>query len=64
MTDAHSLVIGRFRTRLALSGLREDGPPLARGWRVVRICVSEFHRGDGALSCLSLRQPPEGGWSV
>ncbi|MCA9709833.1 MAG: N(G),N(G)-dimethylarginine dimethylaminohydrolase [Myxococcales bacterium] len=36
----------------------------ARGWRVVRICVGEFHRGDGALSCLSLRQPPEGGWSV
>jgi dimethylargininase len=36
----------------------------ARGHAVVRVALSELHRGDGALSCLSLRRPPTGGWSV
>ncbi len=36
----------------------------SRGDRVVQISLTEFHRGDGALSCLSLRRPPMGGWSV
>lgn len=27
-----------------------------------RIDVSELHKGDGALTCLSLRIPPPGGW--
>lgn len=36
----------------------------ARGHAVVRLELSELHRGDGALSCLSLRRPPTGGWSV
>ena len=34
------------------------------GHRVVRLPLSELHAGDGALSCLSLRRPPPGGWSV
>lgn len=34
------------------------------GRTVVRVPLSEIHRGDGALSCLSLRRPPQGGWSV
>ena len=33
----------------------------ARGHRVVRVDVSEIHKGDGALTCLSLRLPPAGG---
>ena len=33
----------------------------ARGHRVVRVDVSEIHKGDGALTCLSLRIPPVGG---
>lgn len=36
----------------------------ALGHRVVTVELSELHRGDGALSCLSLREPPPGGWSV
>jgi dimethylargininase len=36
----------------------------ASGRTVVRVALSELHRGDGALSCLSLRRPPPGGWSV
>lgn len=36
----------------------------SQGHTVVRIAVGEFHRGDGALSCLSLRQPPPADWSV
>ena len=36
----------------------------AEGRTVVRLPLSELHRGDGALSCLSLRRPPPGGWSV
>lgn len=36
----------------------------AEGRTVVRLPLSELHRGDGALSCLSLRRPPVGGWSV
>lgn len=36
----------------------------ARGHAVVTLALSEFHRGDGALSCLSLRQPPPHAWSV
>ncbi len=31
---------------------------------VVEIALDEFHRGDGALSCLSLRRPAPGAWSV
>lgn len=34
------------------------------GRRVVRLSLSALHEGDGALSCLSLRRPPAGGWSV
>lgn len=34
----------------------------ARGLRVVSLDVSELHKGDGALTCLSLRQPPAGAW--
>lgn len=34
----------------------------ARGLPVVSVDVSELHKGDGALTCLSLRQPPPGCW--
>lgn len=36
----------------------------AEGFTVVEVPLGEFHRGDGALSCLSLRLPPPGQWSV
>lgn len=36
----------------------------SRGHTVVRISLDEFHRGDGALSCLSLRQAAPGSWVV
>jgi len=34
----------------------------ARGHAVTRVEVGEFHRGDGALTCLSLRLAPPGAW--
>ena len=34
----------------------------SRGLTVKTVRVSEFHRADGALTCLSLRLPPAGGW--
>lgn len=34
----------------------------ARGHAVVRLSLSELHKGDGALTCLSLRSPPPGRW--
>lgn len=34
----------------------------ARGLAVVRVPVHEFHRADGALTCLSIRIPPRDGW--
>jgi dimethylargininase len=33
----------------------------ARGHAVVPVDVAEFHKGDGALTCLSIRIPPPGG---
>ncbi|PKL77016.1 MAG: hypothetical protein CVV27_07295, partial [Candidatus Melainabacteria bacterium HGW-Melainabacteria-1] len=32
------------------------------GLRPIAVEVSEFHRADGALTCLSLRLPPPGNW--
>ena len=38
---------------------------LLAAWRDVRVVeVGEFHKGDGALTCLSLRVPREGFWST
>lgn len=34
----------------------------ARGHALTVLEVSEFHRADGALTCLSLRRPPPGCW--
>jgi dimethylargininase len=42
------------RTRALL-----EGEP---GIEARTIDVSELHKGDGALTCLSLRIPPAGGW--
>lgn len=55
-----------FRDRVLVSAA---APSTARwleasGRTVVQLELSEVHRGDGALSCLSLRRPPPGGWSV
>lgn len=36
----------------------------ARGVSVVVLDVGEIHKGDGALTCLSLRIPAEGCWST
>ena len=36
----------------------------ARGFEPVVVDISEMHRGDGALTCLSLREPPRGAWCV
>lgn len=33
-----------------------------RGLQVRVLNMSELHKGDGALTCLSLRQPPPGAW--
>lgn len=51
-------------TRLLVSA---DAPATAallraRGHAVLTLDVSEFHRGDGALTCLSLRLPPPAAW--
>lgn len=35
-----------------------------RGHTVHRVKIDQFHRGDGALSCLSLRFAPAGKWTV
>ncbi len=38
---------------------------LLAAWRDVRVVdVGEFHKGDGALTCLSLRIPRDGCWST
>lgn len=34
------------------------------GFEALSVDISELHRGDGALTCLSLRQPPPGSWCV
>jgi dimethylargininase len=36
----------------------------ARGLEVTALELSEFHRADGALTCLSLRLPAAGSWCV
>ncbi len=36
----------------------------ARGFETISVEISEFHKGDGALSCLSLRIPFAAGWCV
>lgn len=33
-----------------------------RGCRVRMVAVEEFHKADGALTCLSIRIPPANGW--
>jgi dimethylargininase len=35
-----------------------------RGLSVVSVAVDEFHKADGALTCLSLRLPAPGAWCV
>ena len=47
----------------------EDAPRTAnllreKGYPVKTVKVSEFHKGDGALTCLSLRISGPGAWSV
>lgn len=34
------------------------------GFHVTELELSEFHKADGALTCLSLRVPKEGSWCV
>lgn len=34
------------------------------GYRIETVDVSELHKGDGALTCLSIRIPGPGGWSA
>jgi dimethylargininase len=33
-----------------------------RGCTVQVLCVDEFHKADGALTCLSIRVPQPGSW--
>ena len=49
--------------------LSDDAPKTAAllrssGHPVETVCVSELHKGDGALTCLSIRIPPKSGWSA
>lgn len=37
---------------------------VARGFDCASVDVSELHKGDGALTCSSLRLPAEGAWST
>ena len=60
---ANVLAIGKD---LIVSG---DAPRTAAmlkgmGWRVHTVKVTEFHKGDGALTCLSIRIPAENSWSA
>jgi dimethylargininase len=34
------------------------------GYTLRTLCVDELHKGDGALSCLSMRIQPTGHWAV
>lgn len=36
----------------------------ARGYEAIPVRIDQFHLGDGALTCLSLRVPPVGRWCV
>lgn len=59
---ANVLALGRVV--LASSAAPRTATRLARepGLDVRMIDVSELHKGDGALTCLSLRVPPPGAW--
>lgn len=52
------------RTLVSASAPRTARWLRARGHRVIEVTLEQFHRGDGALSCLSLRMAPAGAWSV
>jgi dimethylargininase len=55
------LALGR-RVLVSASAPRTADVLARRGVEVATVDVSEFHRADGALTCLSLRVPPAGGW--
>lgn len=49
---------------ISADGWALPGPLLDRGLRVRPLAVAEFHKGDGALTCLSLRIPRPGTWTA
>ncbi len=60
---ANVLAIGS-RVFVSASAPATAGHLEARGHDVVRLALTEIHKGDGALTCLSLRIPREGAWST
>jgi dimethylargininase len=57
---ANVLAVGRVV--VASSAAPRTAARLARERDVRIVDVSELHKGDGALTCLSLRVPPPGAW--
>jgi dimethylargininase len=55
-----------FGTRVLVSTAAPRTAELAaaRGFEPISVEIEQFHRGDGALSCLSLRVAPRGRWCV
>lgn len=55
-----------FGDRVIVSAAAPRSAALIRelGFETLSVDISELQRGDGALTCLSLRQPPPGSWCV
>jgi len=60
---ANVLAVGRA-VIVSAAAPRTAAALAARGLEVHVVDVSELHKGDGALTCLSLRAPPDGAWSA
>jgi dimethylargininase len=60
---ANVLALGR-RVLVSAAAPRTADLVTARGLEAIPVRIDQFHLGDGALSCLSLRVPPDGGWCV
>jgi dimethylargininase len=60
---ANVLALGS-RVLVSAAAPRTSALLAQRGLDVRLVDVGEFHKGDGALTCLSLRIPPQGGWST
>ena len=59
---ANVLALGRNRVLVSAAAPRTAAMLRQRGMTVIVSDVSEFHRADGALTCLSVRCPTSEGW--
>ena len=61
---ANVLALGAGRALVSAAAPRTAALLEARGVATRLVDVGEFHKADGALTCLSLRQPHPGMWSA